>query len=165
VETRKTLGKEAGMHDTDDRKEQNLQKCGSFNTAAQAVSDPLFDDSEFFDSRDLVLVKYEMLRRVQVDGMSAVEAAKRFGFSRSGFYKVLWAFQRRGLVGLIPSRPGPRRAHKLTDEILEFVDGRIAVAGKLSASELARWLREECAVRVHPRSIERALTRREKKGR
>lgn len=38
------------------------------NPRPEAVSDPLFAGSEFFDARDLVQVKYEMVRRVQIDG-------------------------------------------------------------------------------------------------
>lgn len=152
------------MPRTDNQKERHLRKHGAFNIGAQAVTDPLFGDSEFFDPRDLVLVKYEMLRQVQVEGMPAVLAAKRFGFSRSGFYKTLSAFKRWGLVGLIPSRPGPRQAHKLTDDIMEFVDEQAAEQGPLPASELATLILDHCDVCVHPRSIERALARREKRG-
>jgi transposase len=151
------------MSDKDDPKEQHLRKHAAFH--ADAVADPLFEESEFFDPRDLVLVKYEMLRRVQVDGLSVVAAAERFGFSRAGFYKTLSAFQRLGLVGLIPARPGPRQAHKLTGEILAFLDEQVAARGPLPAAELAALLLQKRKVRVHPRSIERALARREKKGR
>lgn len=153
------------MSDTDDPKEQHLRKHAAFHAYADGVADPLFEESEFFDPRDLVLVKYEMLRRVQVDGLSVIEAAKRFGFSRAGFYKTLSAFQRLGLVGLIPARPGPRQAHKLTGEILAFLDEQVGARGPLSAAELAALLLQKRKVRVHPRSIERALARREKKGR
>lgn len=153
------------MADTDDPKEQYLHKHGAFHADAEVVADPLFYESEFFDPRDLVLVKYEMLRRVQVDGIPVVEAAKRFGFSRAGFYKTLSAFQRLGLVGLIPARPGPRQAHKLTDDILEFIDEQVAAQGPLPAAELTALILQEREVCVHPRSIERALARRKKRGR
>lgn len=153
------------MSDKDDPKTQHLRKHAAFHAYANEVADPLFEESEFFDPRDLVLVKYEMLRRVQVDDLSVVEAAKRFGFSRAGFYKTLSAFQRLGLVGLIPTRPGPRQAHKLTGEILAFLDEQVAARGPLPGAELAALLLQKRKVRVHPRSIERALTRREKKGR
>ena len=153
------------MSSATDQKEHHLRKHGAFNANAGAVTDPLFNQSEFFDPRDLVLVKYEMLRRVQVDGLSVVEAAKRFGFSRAGFYKTLSAFQRLGLVGLIPARPGPRQAHKLTSEILAFLDEQLLTRGPLPAAELAALLLEKRKVHIHPRSIERALARREKKGR
>jgi transposase len=153
------------MSGSDDQKEQHLRKQGAFYADANAVADPLFDQSEFFDPRDLVLVKYEMLRRVQGDGIPVVEAAKRFGFSRAGFYKTLSAFQRLGLVGLIPARPGPRQAHKLTDAVLGFIDAQLAERGPLAAADLAALLFQEREVCVHPRSIERALARRKKRGR
>jgi transposase len=153
------------MSDGSDQKEQHLRKHGTFYADAHSVADPLFDQSEFFDPHDLVLVKYEMLRRVQVDGVSAVEAARRFGFSRAGFYKTLSAFQRLGLVGLIPARPGPRQAHKLTDDILAFIDQQVTEQGPLPTAELAALVLQQHKVRVHPRSIERALARRKKGGR
>jgi transposase len=152
------------MPSTDEQKAKHLRKHGAFNTGAKAVIDPLFGDSEFFDPCDLVLVKYEMLRRAQVEGMPAALAARRFGFSRSGFYKTLSAFNHWGLVGLIPARPGPRHAHKLTDDIMKFIDAQAAEQGLLPASELAALLLDKRDVRVHPRSIERALARREKRG-
>ena len=92
------------MSETNDQKSSICTSTVHFILAPIAVIDPLFDQSEFFDPRDLMLVKYEMLRRVRVDGVSVVEAAERFGFSRAGFYKTLSAFQRMGLVGLIPAR-------------------------------------------------------------
>jgi len=153
------------MSNARNQKEQYLRKHGAFNANADAVADALFDQSEFFDPRDLVLVKYEMLRRVSDDGISVVEAAKRFGFSRAGYYKTLSAFQRLGLVGLIPARPGPRQAHKLTDDILGFIDEQVAVRGPLPTAELVALILQHRGVCVHPRSVERALERREKRGR
>ena len=153
------------MADPEDPKQQHLRKHGALYADAEVVVDPLFDHSEFFDPRDLVLVKYEMLRRVQIDRIPVVEAAKRFGFSRAGFYKTLAAFQRLGLVGLIPARPGPRQAHKLTDAVLEFIDAQLAERGPLAAADLAALIFQEREVCVHPRSIERALARRKKRGR
>lgn len=152
------------MSEAGDQKEQHLREHSAFYANADAVLDPLFFDDEFFDPRDLVLVKYEMLRRVQVDGIAVGEAAKRFGFSRAGFYKILSAFERRGLVGLIPARPGPRQAHKLTHEILAFLDEKLAERGPLPATELAVLVLKEREVCIHPRSIERALARRKKGG-
>lgn len=148
----------------EDQKGQHLRRHGTFHADADTVADPLFDQSEFFDPRDSVLVKYEMLRRVRVDGVSAVEAAKRFGFSRAGLYKILSAYQRLGLAGLIPALPGPRQAHKLTNDMLRFIDDQVAARGPVPAVELAALILQQREVRVHPRSIERALARRKKRG-
>lgn len=152
------------MLNSDKQKEQHLRNCGIWNAVTGAVTDGLFADSEFFDPRDLILVKYEMLRRVRVDCLSVMEAAQRFGFSRAGYYKVRSAYQRSGLIGLLPARPGPRQAHKLTDEILKFIDEQLAAQGELSPSQLAVLILQDRKLSVHPRSIERALARREKKG-
>ena len=153
------------MPDKDDQKSRFLKENGTFNSHAEIVGDPLFHDSEFFDPRDLVQVKYEMLRRVQAEQVAVTQAAQRFGFSRSGFYKTLAAFAGRGLAGLIPSVPGPRGAHKLTDEVLQFVEQQIMAADDLSTSQLVDLIFERFDLRVHPRSVERALSRREKKRR
>jgi transposase len=157
------INKDVEMLGQDDPKVLHLQNFGALNPRAQAVTDPLFVESDFFDPRDLVLVKYEMLRCVRVDGVPATESAQRFGFSRAGFYKTLSAFQRQGMTGLIPSTPGPRGAHKLSDAILQFIDAQFLAHGKLSSEVLAVLIHNHFNLSVHPRSIERALLRREKK--
>ena len=50
-----------------DSKGESLRQQGVLNPHPEKVADPLFHDSEFFDPRDLVQVKYEMLRRVRVE--------------------------------------------------------------------------------------------------
>jgi transposase len=153
------------MDERQDSKRTALREHGALNARARAVKDPLFQNSEFFDPRDLVLVKYEMLRRVRVEGLSVAAAAKAFGFSRVAFYQALAAFQKEGLPGLLPRRRGPKAANKLTDTVLEFIDQQRAADGNLRAPQLAVLLRQHLHLAVHPRSIERALARRAKKGR
>ena len=68
-----------------------------------------------------------------------------------------------GLAGLIPRKRGPRGGHRLTDEILDFVQqGRSETPG-MTASAMAGLVHERFGVRIHPSSIERALARRKKK--
>ncbi|MEI7837759.1 MAG: helix-turn-helix domain-containing protein [Planctomycetota bacterium] len=153
------------MDEHDDSKCRALREHGTLHPRPERVHDPLFQNSEFFDPHDLMLVKYEMLRRVRVEGHSATQAAKVFGFSRVAFYQAVAAFQREGLPGLLPRRRGPKRATKLTQTVLEFVDLQRAADTNLRAPELARRVREHLGLSIHPRSIERALARRAKKGR
>ena len=51
----------------EDSKRVALQRQGTLNPRPQDVTVPLFQENEFFDARDLVQVKYEMLRRVRLD--------------------------------------------------------------------------------------------------
>src|ERR671922_1556969 len=99
-----------------DPKEQALRAERCLNPRAEAVRDEQFAASEFLDARDLVQVKYEMVRRARVDGEPVSRAAEAFGFSRPSFYAARAALDRGGLAALVPARPGPRRAHQLTRE-------------------------------------------------
>jgi hypothetical protein len=56
-----------------DSKGESLRHQGVLNPHPQKVADPLFLRGEFFDPRDLVQVKYEMLRRVRVEGASGLD--------------------------------------------------------------------------------------------
>src|SRR6478735_934865 len=63
-----------------------LQQQGTLNSRPQDVRDALFHQHDFFDPRDLVQVKYEMLRRVQAEGKSVTDTSADFGLSRPSFY-------------------------------------------------------------------------------
>src|SRR5580704_19209541 len=101
-----------------ERRRQALSTQGATHPRPEAVTDPLFRDSAFFDPNDLVQVKYEMLRSVQQEERSVVEAAQASGLSRPAFYVTQELFQREGLPGLLPRKRGPKRPHKLTEENL-----------------------------------------------
>jgi transposase len=132
----------------------------------ERVSDPLFrDGADFFDARDVVQVKYEMLRRVQQDQRPVAEAARTFGLSRPIFYQAQKAFARGGLPALQRARPGPRRRHKLTPKVLAFLRRVRTEHPNMGARRLAREVHTRFSLQVHPRSIERALRQRGKGGR
>src|ERR1700691_286867 len=59
-----------------------LLEEGTLNPSPGKVRDPKFQENEFFDPRDLVQVKYEMLRRVSVENSSVTEATEEYGVSR-----------------------------------------------------------------------------------
>ena len=69
-----------------DPKTLELKRTGTFNPHAEGVADPLFRENPFFDSRDLLQARYEMLRRQRVEGRSIIETALAFGVSRPTFY-------------------------------------------------------------------------------
>jgi transposase len=146
----------------DDPKDQALRAERSLNPRPEAVRDERFRASEFFDARDLVQVKYEMVRRVRVDGEAVTRAAGAFGFSRPSFYEAAAALDAGGLAGLVPARPGPRRAHKLTEEVVAFVRERRAAEPALRSVDLVEAIAERFGVRVHRRSVERAIARAER---
>jgi transposase len=146
-----------------DPKVEALRKRGSLNPRPEMVQDELFRRDEFFDARDRVQVKYEMLRRVRVEGQPIRRVAPAFGYSRPSFYQAQLAFERGGLPGLVAQKPGPRRGHKLDEEVLRFLSEKLEQDPDLRPGELAQRVQAQFGRSVHPRSIERALKRRGKK--
>lgn len=143
----------------EDPKVAALWEARCLNPHPEAVRDEAFATQEFFDARDAVQVKYEMVRRVRVDGASVTAAAAAFGYSRPAFYEAAAALEEQGLDGLVPDKPGPRKGHKLTDEVCAFAEARLAADLGLRPADLVAPIEQSFGVRVHPRSIERALAR------
>ena len=146
-----------------DGKVAALRRDGTLNPRPRDVTDRLFEENEFFDARDLVQVKYEMLLQVRVDKSSVSQSAESFGFSRPSYYQAQVAFEEAGMAGLVPEKRGPRQGHKLTPEVLEFVKQTRAAQPSLKPTDVARLIEERFDRRVHPRSIRRALIHQEKK--
>jgi transposase len=143
-----------------DPKVEALRAARSLNPRPETVTDEGFGSSEFLDPRDLVQVKYEMVRRVRVDHDAVSHSAEAFGFSRPSFYEAAAALDAGGMAALVPQRPGPRRAHKLTEEVVAFAEEKLAADPALRSRDLVEAIHEAFGVVVHPRSVERALARR-----
>ena len=146
-----------------DPKLDTLRQQGTLNPRPESVTDELFVNSDFFDARDMVQVKYEMLRCVEKDGRPITEATTAFGLSRPSFYQAQSAFEQDGLVGLVPRKRGPKQAHKLTGKIMDFLQQILQDDPSLRSTELASRLAKRFNVIVHPRTIERGLARHQKK--
>src|ERR1700693_3325991 len=80
--------------------------------------------------------------------------ARLFGFSRPSFYHARGAFTRGGLGALVPQKRGPRRAHKLSQKVVAFLERTIAAD---PGADLVAAVQQEFGISVHRRSIERAL--------
>jgi transposase len=145
-----------------DPKRERLNRQGALNRHPERVRAPLFQSGDFFDARDLVQSKYEMLRHFRVDGASKAEAAALFGMSRPTLYQAEAAFVRDGITGLLLKPRGPKRAHKLTAQVMAFIEKHRTGDGSMHARALAREIESTLGLSVHPRSIERALARKKK---
>ncbi len=149
----------------EDPKSVALREAGALNAHPERVRDPAFATHEFFDPRDRVQVKYEMLRRHRVEGQPVADVARTFQISRQAFYAAQEACTSQGLPGLLPQRPGPKGAHKCTEEILDFAEQWPAPDAPPPTQSLPDAVRERFGTTIHPRSLQRALARRKKKHR
>ena len=141
---------------------KTLKELGSLNPRPGDVKASWFQNSAFFDPQDFLQVKYEMLRSVSIEGKAKSKAAELFGVSRPTFYETETAFLRDGLVGLLPQKRGPREAHKLSANVMKFIQEHTDKDQNLGAKELAKLIKIKFNISVHPRSIERAFARKKK---
>jgi transposase len=153
------------MTKPNDEKAKALRRRNCLNPEPDRVKDELFDAHEFFDSQDLVQVKYEMLRRVRAGEHTVSRAAAEFGFSRPSFYEAQRQFDKAGLVGLVPKKRGPRGGHKLTPQVVDGLIEALAEDSSLTTEDLVELVLTRFGRRVHRRSVERALARRKKNSR
>ncbi|EQD47386.1 hypothetical protein B1B_12359, partial [mine drainage metagenome] len=146
-------------------KEEQLRESGALHPHPERVKDPTFHSDPFFDARDLVQVRYEMVRRVQVEKLPVQSTARAFGVTRPTFYEAQARLKDKGLPGLLPHVTGPRGPHKLRGAALEFVQALHDQEPSISLVGLGRRLRERHGLVVHPSTILRALRRTGKKNR
>lgn len=133
-----------------------LLEEGTWNPTPEKVRDPKFRENEFFDPRDIVQVRYEMLRRVSVENASVSAATEEYGVSRPAYYQTKASFDKAGVAGLVPQKRGPRGPHKLRGEALAFVQQQLVAGAPVRARKLAKLVREKFDLNIHPRTIERA---------
>lgn len=143
-----------------DTKNKILKEQGVLNPKPEIVKDELFQKNDFFDSHDLVQVKYEMVRRVEKDDWTITQASKTFGFSRPCFYDTKNALKEKGFPGLIPAQRGPKRRHKLSDNVMVFVEDAMSKDDTLRAADMVPLIEKRFGFKIHSRSIERALEKR-----
>lgn len=144
-----------------DPKTEALRQQGTLHPNPEVVRDEAFQRDEFFDPRDLVQVRYEMLRRHKVDGDDVTQVAENFGISRQAYYMTEAAFEKKGIAGLLPRPRGPQRAHKCSNEVLDFVEQWHADASV--PETVTQAVQKRFGISIHPRSLARALARRKKK--
>ena len=146
-----------------DVKTRALREAGALHPHPETVRDEAFQNHPFFDPRDRVQVKYEMVRRHRVEGRPVTEVAAGFGISRQAFYEAAAAFEAEGIPGLVPKRPGPKRAHKCTDAVVDYVESWRAGQDVRPDEPLTAAVTRRFGISIHARSLYRAVARRKKK--
>jgi hypothetical protein len=90
------------------------------------------------------------------------QGADLIRFPRSSFYQAQAAFGQE--AGLVPRKPGPKQAHKLSGELLRFIRETRQQDPAVRHGELVRLIQQRFGITVHPRRIERRLTAPSKKA-
>jgi transposase len=139
-----------------------LKATSTLNRNPQAIIDPQFRGDGFFDPRDLVQVRYEMVRRHRVEDVPIAMTARLFGVSLPTAYQAHAAFEAAGIGGLLPKRRGPRQGHKLTPEVVAHLERRRRERPDWRMGDLQADLQRTFGLTVHRRSLERMLRDKKK---
>lgn len=148
----------------DPKKIQALRASGTLNPHPEKVRAPRFAERDFFDPNDLVQLKYETLRALEVDGQSLSAAAADSGLSRPTVYEAQSNFLAHGMEGLLPKKRGPKNPRKLKPEVREFLEQSLSADPEVKSLELVQKVRQRFGMDVHPRTVEKAL-KKAKRGR
>lgn len=141
-------------------KEVYLKGHNSFNHGHLNVSADIFKDTPFFDARDIVQVKYEMLRCVANGEKMVTQAAAEHGFSREAFYKNKAMFESGGIEALIPKKTGPKGSHKFNEQGKVFVSDYVKASPDAKSAEIAKQMEKQIGLKIHPRTIHRYMQKK-----
>ena len=117
---------------------------------------------EVLDPHDMVQLKYETVRAVEVDGHAIAQVALDFGLSRPTIYGAQEKLRQAGVEGLLPQKRGPKKPRKLTPEVLRYLEELVSSEPDLQAAVMVQRVRRRFGVVLHPRTVEKAVR---KKGR
>lgn len=132
-----------------------LQYARCLHPAPEQVHDERFQEQGgFFDPKDIVQVKYELLRLCQVEGSDVASACGRFGFSRTTYYKVYDAFVHGGIPALMGRPKGRPKPIKLNEIVLGYLIAEKAKNPKLAASQMVAYVMNRYNVQLSERMIQ-----------
>jgi hypothetical protein len=132
-----------------------LRRARCLHLTPERVQDERFiEQPDFFDPKDIVQVKYELLRRCEVEGRDVAPTCLEFGFSRTTYYKVQQAFLDGGLPALMGRPRGRLKPIKVTDILRGYLIAEKAKNPKLSAREMVPALEERYHVQLSERMIQ-----------
>lgn len=132
-----------------------LIRTRCLNRTPELVQDVRFiKQADFFDSKDIVQVKYELLRRCEVEGNDVASSCLGFGVSRTTYYKVKQAFLRGGLPALMGQPRGRPHPIKVNDVVRGHLIAEKVKNPKFTAREMAAAVKERYHVQLSERMIQ-----------
>lgn len=132
-----------------------LKRTRCLNPQPEQVQDEYFlKQPDFFDPHDIVQVKYELLRRCEIEGRKIAATCQDFGVSRTTFYKVQQAFYQGGLPHLMGKQRGRQNPIKLNETVRGFLIAEKAKNKKLSARKMVEMLKQRHNVQLTERMIQ-----------
>jgi len=101
---------------------------------------------QIFDAEDRAARAASMAMLARVGAASKVEVAQAFGVHRNTVGRLSDRLQRGGMAAVVPAKPGPKRPHKVTEEVRRVIFGNSG----LGVRRLSRLVWEQTGVQLTP---------------
>lgn len=141
-------------------KEEKLRSSNTYNSKSSRVNAPCFADNEMMDPHDLLQVRYEMVRAIELDNKSIKDTCSEFGVSASTARRYVRDLKEGGLIALVPEKKGPAGPTRLSKEAAEFIDNYLKEFPKASGGKVHRALETKLHTGVSKRTVERYLLKK-----
>jgi hypothetical protein len=125
-----------------------------FDLASHQVYGP--DGTLRVPTHDEISLKLLMLIEGESEGLGPTAAAAKFGFSRQRYYQLRADYLKRGAVGLLSGKRGPKAPSRRTHEAVRLIIRHRFLHPEDSPEFIARKLRRS-GIPISPRSVERVL--------
>lgn len=110
-----------------------------------------------FPERDAVIRKLVMLIEGECEGLGAVDASAKFGYSRARYYQLRRKCRDGGVEALVAGKRGPHTDYRRSEETVRRIIRHRFLDPDASAAVVAQKLRQE-GVAISTRSVERVIT-------
>ncbi|MBU0599712.1 MAG: helix-turn-helix domain-containing protein [bacterium] len=117
------------------------------------------EDGRFLNLQDLVQVRYEMLRESFTSGKSISKVCAKYNYSRERFYHFKKRFEKKGILGLMDKKGGPKKPYKVNEEIEGIILNKRKSNGKEGKNiyAIAKELKKEGIIEISAKTVERIL--------
>ena len=141
-------------------KEDRLKASNTFNPDYDKISDPKFSIDSIMDPRDLLQVRYELVRSVEYDNTPITHAAEEYGVSERTARRYIQSMKAGGLSALIPGKSGPSGPSVLKQEVCDFIDAYVASHPRASGKKVCDAIAQSMNISVGQRTVERYLQKK-----
>jgi len=142
-----------------DPKTDALRSVGALNPHPAAVKDEIFAGSDFFDRRDLVQVRYEMVRVCAPTADPSPRQQRASACPGPPTTSSVPSSSARASVAFC-QEARPKGGHKLRAEVVEALRAARTQDPAVDAASLVELVKRRFGVEIHARTIERALKKK-----
>ena len=141
-------------------KESRLKESNTYNPKSDMITASIFANNQLMDPKDLLQVRYELVRAIKCESKPIREICSEYGVSVSTARRYAEDLKKGGLIALVPEQKGPSGPTKLTKEASDFIDAYRKKNPESSGGKIHSALESKLHTGVSKRTVERYLSKK-----